>query len=155
MYENSHSNIANWGPQLAVDGKISKSSIGFYDSGSKQNPWLKTEFDQTITLGGIRLYNRQDCCGDRLKNIRVRAGTTRIPDDYSGIIAQNTFCGNFIGPGENSGVYVVTCQSPIIADIITIQIVKSGNQVLQLDEVEFIKEGIVINPGHFLHTEFY
>ena len=137
-----------------MDGKFSNKDSGYYHSTTSQTPWLKTEFDQTITLAGIRLYNRQNCCGNRLKNIMVRAGTTKIPDNYSGIITQNTFCGNFTGPGANSGVYVITCQSPIIADVITIQIVQSGDQTLQLDEIEFIKsKGIDINQGHFLLIE--
>ena len=110
---------------------------------------IKTEFKHTIKLAGVRLYNRRNCCGNRLKNIMVRAGRTRIGDDYSGIITQNTFCGNFTGPGANSGVYVVTCPSPIIANVITIQIVQSGNQTLHLDEVEFITEGIAINQYIF------
>jgi hypothetical protein len=136
---------ATLGPQFAVDGLFSTTYEGpFYHSAISQHPWLKIEFDQAVTLTGIRLYNRQDCCGDRLNNIMVRAGSSRIPDDYSGIITQNTLCGNFTGPGENAGVYVVTCKYPIIADVITIQIVKSGNQILQLDEVEFITE----DEGH-------
>ena len=128
----------NYVPQFAIDSKFSYENKGFFHSEQQRTPWFKAELSRTITLIGVRVHNRRDCCGDRLNNIMVRAGTTRLQDNYAGIITQNIFCGNFTGPGVQSEAYVITCQSPIPANVITLQIVKSGDQILQLDEVEFI-----------------
>ena len=94
-------------------------------------------FDHTIRLTGVKIYNRQNCCGDRLKSVEVRAGINSVEADYKGRITANSLCGTFVGPGKDAGVYTITCNTPIHANIVTLQIVESGEQTLQLDEVTY------------------
>ena len=94
-------------------------------------------FDHTIRLTSVKIYNRKNCCGDRLQSVEVRAGIHPIEADYKGRITKNSLCGTYVGPGENAGVYTVTCNPPIHANIVTLQIVASGDQTLQLDEVTY------------------
>ena len=131
---------AQFAPQLAIDGKFSDNDNGFYQSNSQQHPWFKAVFYSTIRLTGVRLYNRQDCCGDQLKNVAIRAGITPIGES-AGVITQNTYCGHFSGPGVNSSIHDIYCPFPINSNIVTIQIVEPGDQILELDEVQFITEG--------------
>ena len=94
--------------------------------------------NQGIILSGITIHNRQDCCGDRLKAIEIRAGEDLIADDHSGPIEENTKCGTFDGPGRTGGVHTIICDRPIAARIVTIQIKRPGNQVLNLDEIQLL-----------------
>ena len=150
-----NSDQAEFGPQLAIDGKFSRANTGYYHGTTTSYPWYQTVFDRTVNINGIRIYNRYSCCGNRLKHIEVRAGRTEIAANYSGNIAQNTFCGSFIGPGANGGVYTINCDSPIEANVITIQIVEAGDQVLQLDEVEFIILGEVYGDCPICNVYIY
>ena len=106
-------------------------------------------FDQPILLEGVKIYNRQDCCGNRLKSVEVRVGKQTIDTNFKGKITENSLCGTFVGPGVNAGVHKVTCNPPIVGNIVTLQIVESGNQVLQLDEVEYI-QGILHRRPTFI-----
>ena len=93
--------------------------------------------DHKIRLTGNKIYNRQNCCGDRLKSVEVRAGIHPVEADYKGRITANSLCGTFVGPGADAGVYTITCNTPIYAKIVTLQIVESGKQTLKLDEVTY------------------
>ena len=127
------------GPQLAIDGKHHTSgSGGFYHSNKEAYPWHMRQFNSANYLKGVKIYNRVDNFGSRLKSVEVRAGKTPIDAGYKGRITSNDLCGTFVGPGEDAGVYTVTCNSPILANVVTLQIVAAGKQHLNLDEVEYI-----------------
>ena len=127
-----------WGAHQAIDGKFSKDGFGYFHSAVEPYPWLMIRLNQGIILSGITIHNRQDCCGDRLKAIEIRAGEELIDEGHSGLIEENTKCGKFDGPGETGGVHTIICDRPIAARIVTIQIKRSGNQVLNLDEIELL-----------------
>ena len=103
-------------------------------------------FDQPIRLVGVKIYNRKDCCGNRLKSVEVRAGKKTIDANCNGKITRNVLCGTFAGPGATGREYTVTCNHPIDASIVTLQIVESGNQFLSLDEVEYIQGILHLRP---------
>ena len=103
-------------------------------------------FNQPTRIEGVEIYNRQDCCGNRLKSVEVRVGKQTIDANFNGKITANSLCGTFVGPGVNAGVHTVTCNPPIVGNIVTLQIVESGNQVLQLDEVEYIQGILHFRP---------
>ena len=127
-----------WGAHQAIDGKFSKYGFGYFHSAVEPYPWLMIRLNQGIILSGITIHNRQDCCGDRLKAIEIRAGEELIDEDHSGPIQENTKCGKFDGPGETGGVHTIICDRPIAARIVTIQIKRPGDQVLNLDEIELL-----------------
>ena len=135
-----------WGPHLAIDGKYSSTNEGLYISENETYPWHMRMFDQPMRLVGVKIYNRKDCCGNRLKSVEVRAGKQIIDANFNGKIKANTLCGTFDGPGVDRGVYTVTCLHPIEANIVTLQIVESGHQILELDEVEYIQGILHLRP---------
>ena len=127
------------GPQLAIDGKHHTSgSGGFYHSNKEAYPWHMRQFNSANYLKGVKIYNRVDNFGSRLKSVEVRAGKTPIQAGYKGRITDNHLCGTFVGPGKDAGIYTVTCDPPILANVVTLQIVAAGKQHLNLDEVEYI-----------------
>ena len=151
------------GPNLAIDGKYSflktssvgkKYSIrGFYKSHSKdKNPWHMTVLRRPKYLAAVRIYNiRNDSDGDMFRNITVYAGTFRIEANFSDVsdlmdpsVTNKTICGSRFMLGEDGGIYTINCQERIKADVVIIKQSEIGsgrNAFLQLDDVEFLKEG--------------
>ena len=103
-----------------------------------------TILGRPIHLTSVRIHNRYDGKGGRLRSVEVRAGKHALRTNHVGRINENTLCGKFLGPGETAGIYTVTCDSPIDASVVTLQIVESGRQILQLDEIDFLT-GIFYN----------
>ena len=83
---------------------------------------------------GISLTTRSDCCGERLRDVQMRAGKNPVDKDYRGIIRINSLCGKFAGPGETARDHSVICDKPIIADYVTIQIL-DDRAILALNEI--------------------
>lgn len=69
------STSSQWGgaPNRAIDGNTN----GIWGGGSvthtntQNNPWLQVDLGGTYPLGLIRVFNRTDCCADRLTNFNV------------------------------------------------------------------------------------
>ena len=100
-----------------------------------------TILDSPIRLSGVKIFNRRSCCGDRLKSVEIRAGKQSVPGNFKARITKNTHCDTFDGPGTTGEIYTVNCDSPIDATVITLQIVASGSQSINIEEIEFI-EGV-------------
>ena len=134
-----------YGPQYAIDGRFQ----GHYDSPKgnifhseiQWGPWLMVELISTVNLHSVKIYNRADCCGYRLHDVEVRAGTTQIKSKFKGRITENTLCGNFPGPGTDGSVHTITCNPTIQASVVTIQILGTHDEYLQINEVEFFQAG--------------
>lgn len=133
--------LRTYGPQHAIDYRVQKRGDAavnrIFHSAEETYPWLMVELTNTVDLQSVQIFNRADCCGDRLRDIEVRAGTTKISPDFRGRITNNIECGTFAGPGADGANYNITCYPPIKANVVTIQIVSSGVQLLQINEVEF------------------
>jgi len=61
----------------AVDGDISTT----FHSAQQLNSWWTLDFETFVTIDQIKLYNRQDCCQDRLKG-----ATLEIIDGYGNAV---------------------------------------------------------------------
>ena len=68
VYEQEDS---TWGPQLAIDGKISNSNHSIYHSNGERNPWLEIDFGGCKTVTLVRIKHRVDCCIERFKNAQL------------------------------------------------------------------------------------
>ena len=146
-------NTLLYGPNLAIDGTYSNQKRGFYKSHSNdQNPWHMTILRRPKYLAAVRIYNiRNDSDGDMFRNITVYAGTFRIEANFSDVsdlmdpsVTNKTICGSRLMLGEDGGIYTINCQERIKADVVIIKQSEIGsgrNAFLQLDDVEFLKEG--------------
>jgi len=122
----------NWGPQLAWAG-VSNTGLGYFHSKLESNPWI--QFHTTLVeLSSVTIINRKDCCGERLKNLEVRAGM------LAGL--GNKVVGTFKGPGTTGGKTVIVFKKAVVAKYITLQIKGKGTlQVngIRLNEVSLPK----------------
>ena len=71
----SQSSLLNGGaPARAVDGNTDgnwfNSSVTHTDSGAQ--PWWQVDLGATKDIGEVVLYNRTDCCADRLSNFEIK-----------------------------------------------------------------------------------
>ena len=93
-------------------------------------------------MAGITLVGR-DCPSKSsdcpvLRDIEVRAGSSFVDGEFSGIITTNKICGSFKGPGHEGGIYTIKCTSNIIADVITVQL-KDDDSLLQISSMHVEK----------------
>lgn len=52
-----------------VEGVFAKGSVSHTET--QKNPWLVVDLGETKEIGSIKIYNRGDCCGERLKDAIV------------------------------------------------------------------------------------
>ena len=83
---------------------------------------------------GITLTTRADCCGERLQDVEIRAGKNPIKENFKGRLTANELCQNFAGPGETDREHTITCDKPITAEYVTIQIL-DDRAILALNEI--------------------
>ena len=93
----------------------------------------------------VKIINRKNCCGNRLKNADVRAGLSKVDVDKTGIITENSFCGNYKGPGSNGETIVINCKEAIKSRYVTLQLMNNEKSTLNLAEVEVYGKGICIS----------
>ena len=123
-----------WGPDFVIDGVISYGVKNFFHSELEDYPWLQWHLPRQVQMTGITLTTRYDCCGSRLRDVEVRAGKLSTTNGYKGQLSLNSLCGRFPGPGETGREYTITCDHPITADYVTIQIL-DDRAILALNEI--------------------
>ncbi|XP_062586780.1 fucolectin-like [Saccostrea cucullata] len=67
---------------------------------NQTNPWLKVNRNNTSTVDRVLIYNRQDCCGERLHEVRVD-----VIDN-----GRNVSCGFYQGPAANGDRILFLCE---------------------------------------------
>ena len=91
-------NAAKWGPEYGIDGKISISSKNILHTDADTYNWVQLELVSPKMVSGIEVINRVDCCGNRLKDLEIRAGLDYVP----GGTRHYHYCARWIwhiGPG--------------------------------------------------------
>ena len=99
---------------------------GFFNSKREDDPWLRIQLNRKETITSVTIRNRLDCCGERLQNLEVRAGTKN--DNTNEIV------GRFAGPGVTGAKHVVQFTKPVVADFLTFQL-KKKNGELQINGI--------------------
>ena len=124
----------NFGPQLAVDGKIVDYNYDWFSTDHELNPWLELKLAEKTTVSSITFQGNPDCCWRNLKNVKVRAGMSRFEGVVPGALLDiNTVCGVYVGPGGRNEELIVECSSPIEAEYITLQMKETGG--MQINEL--------------------
>ena len=114
-----------YGPQLAWSGG-SYGSSGFFHSKVEDNPWLMVHIEP-LQMSGVTLINRRDCCGERLMNLEVRAGS-------SVELEGNPVLGKFKGPGVTGAEHFVSFGRRVTVEYISFQVHKQPG-VLQINGI--------------------
>ena len=122
-----------YAPHRAIDGKIDCGNK-FFHSVEEDNPWLQWHLPFTIRVESVSIATRAQPKTLLLHEVAVRAGVTMLDTSFKGVIEINTLCGNYIGPGQPNEIYVIQCNSPIVAAFVTVQTVVDQS-TLEINEL--------------------
>ena len=140
VYVRDIEDIRDFGPHLAVDGKISTAKVDFYVSAKEDYPWLQIRLASPQVIAGLVIVNRYDSYGERLKNVEIRAGLAPVPNGFKGLLTVNKKVGSFPGPGGSGQTHIINFAADTTAQYVTIQI-RDRSAILQLNEVTVVEEG--------------
>ena len=96
------------------------------------NSWWEVDLGGTYVIGGVRLFNRGDCCWQRLSNFRVS-----IFDGTVETYGEDAFVGS--GNVAQSGLHIVVPPNTTRGDRVRVSLLglnNAGNGFLTLAEVE-------------------
>jgi len=119
----------------AVDGRTD----GEFSHGScthtkeDDSPWWRVDLGKTMNIQSVEIFNRADCCGDRLSNFQVRVGDAKL-------WSKNMKCGGdwSIGQGQSLKIPCTQYQGQYVFVVIP------ATAVLNLCEVKIMGSD---NPG--------
>ena len=106
------------------------------DTSGERAPWLALQFSTEVQVSSVTLFNRENCCGERTRNIKVRVAD-ELPNNGDMMFTRGQLLGFFEGPGSNGqriAIPRVPSTSTLIGRYLIIQIDHTEN-VLNLDEV--------------------
>jgi hypothetical protein len=76
-------NSSNFGSALAVDGNTNGDLAGgsVFHTQPERSPWLEVDLGRQENLGMVRIWNRTDCCQERLSDYWIFLSDTPFPRD--------------------------------------------------------------------------
>jgi hypothetical protein len=120
----------NWDAvaSLAIDGNTDGDYFHHSLSHTESTPhaWWQVDLGKNYPLAKIVLWNRTDCCAERLTNFRVT-----VMDDKNAIAFDHTYCGD----GSHFGP-AMTINLPGSVKGRAVRVMLNGANYLQLAEVE-------------------
>merc|ERR1712013_636329 len=129
-------------PDFAIDGFPPNQDIGNsngFHSAQEDYPWFQLNLGSPQTVTGVLILNRINCCGERLKNLEIRAGMTPVDAGFRGKLAVNKKVGEFAGPGVTGETYTIEFDEEVTAQYITLQLT-DPNSILQINEIKVFRE---------------
>eukprot|EP00091_Calanus_sinicus_P014137 TRINITY_DN31526_c0_g1_i1.p1 TRINITY_DN31526_c0_g1~~TRINITY_DN31526_c0_g1_i1.p1 ORF type:complete len:115 (-),score=13.16 TRINITY_DN31526_c0_g1_i1:33-377(-) len=72
-------------PYFAINGNISKEDTDFLHTNDDDHSFVQLKMSEPQMVAGVEIFNRVDCCGDRLKNVEIRGGLDRVPVGSTGM----------------------------------------------------------------------
>ena len=75
-------------------------------------PWLAIDYGTSVTIHRVEIFNRQDCCGERTRNVDVRI-SNELPTSGSQMFSGGTLLGHFAGPGTDGQHIIISGQTQL------------------------------------------
>lgn len=132
-----------WGAWKATDGGLSgvppngREEFGSCSHTREEDfPWLRVELDAEYRKNVIHkviLYNRDDCCSERLNNLEVRVGNF---SDFT----YNPVCAKYSKavPGGRYGALVLECTRPLAGRFVSVHLL-GKQQILTICEMQVLQ----------------
>jgi hypothetical protein len=118
----------------AVDGNINTgldSNSCMHTDDKVKDPWWRVDFGREVEVTGLRVYNRGDCCGERLQGFSVYVG-----NNANDRVLGNAACTvNRDAPVSAPYIADVTCAAPVIGQYLYI-LLPGEKKTLHVCEVE-------------------
>jgi len=78
---------ARYHSSMIVDGDLSLYNT--FHSAEATNPWVAVDLQQSMYINRVRIYNRAQCCWERLYNFEIRIGNNAPHSDANPVCVQN------------------------------------------------------------------
>jgi len=113
-----------------IDGRTTNNKI-CHTAGKEPYPWISVVIPSSIVTK-VRITNRKDCCGERMKNMKIWVGkefpsTSKV--EYTG----GALLGTFKGPGTNGQVVEMTSKTKEAGTHVVVQM---ETDIINLSEIE-------------------
>ncbi|KAI0242703.1 hypothetical protein LSAT2_011778 [Lamellibrachia satsuma] len=126
-------------PDRVVDGNINGNSHimkSCSHTDIAQRPWWTVDLESERLVRSVHIYNRVECCSDRLHDLRVGLVNTWPTTGESSVIALDAICATLDGPHPQARV-IIQCEENAIGRYLVIQIDGvNSDSYLTLCEVE-------------------
>jgi hypothetical protein len=122
----------------AVDNNMNTSWDGgsVTHTGEESSPWWMVDFERQVTISGLRVYNRGDCCHEWLQGFGVYIGNSTL-----GTVGSNAACATSQDAPMVSPFWKdVGCLMPLTGRYLYIH---SSTRFLMLAEVQVYGEGFL------------
>ncbi|XP_063444534.1 fucolectin-7-like [Mytilus trossulus] len=92
-------------------------------------PYFWVDLNNSCLIKLIKIYNRKECCGDRLRNVEVTIGHS---------LSNMKLCGFYKGPAADGEIVNIYCKVPMVARYVKVMLKenKIEETVINFAEVE-------------------
>ena len=97
------------GAANCIDGTVAGTLC---HTGNDATPWLAIDYGTSVTVHRVEIFNRQDCCGERTRNVDVRI-SDELPTSDSQMFSGGTPFGHFAGPGTDGQHIIISGQKQL------------------------------------------
>ncbi|XP_063446846.1 fucolectin-like [Mytilus trossulus] len=100
---------------------------GFWHGES--NPYWWVDLENSCLIKQIRIYNRKDCCGFRLRDVEVTVGHS---------LSNMKLCGFYKGPAADGEIVNISCKLPRVARYVKVMIKEENTKdtFIHVNEIE-------------------
>merc|ERR1712173_100138 len=102
-------------------------------SGGERSPWLVIGYGTTVLVKRVEIFSREDCCGERTKNVEVRI-SNELPTSASQMFSGGSLLGQFAGPATN-GQHIIISGPTLSGRYVIVQMDNGEGTSLNLKEV--------------------
>jgi len=124
-------------PGRAIDGNYNQTwgANSITHTGGEASPWWQVDLGSAQSISGVHLFNRGDCCAERLSNFIV---STSNDPNFGSVLSSTHF------PGTAASMEKIFL-TPSEAQYLRVQLADIGttNRVLSLAEVDIFNAGPV------------
>ena len=96
------------------------------------------ELKKIGVVGRVTIFNRQNCCGERAKNMRVTVGFTKFTKGMNPLhLPKNTKeCATYKGPGKTGEEISIECKAAIKGQYVAVQLMQTTTATMNFAEIE-------------------
>ena len=129
--DSSSAHSMKYSPSKAIDNDKETifATSGYYE----MNPWLQIQLGNISSVHHVIIHNRNDCCGDRMKNVTLRVAFTKFVKGMN--LNDAEICGTYRGPGKNGDEISISCNGSIKGQYVSIHLMQDTPALLNLNEI--------------------
>ena len=127
----------NYPAEKCIDGVVSGGKSNLCHTSAlkgEKTPWLALDFGGVVSVEKVVINNRDDCCGDRLRDAEIRVAN-QLPSPAQEMFRGGQLLGIFKGPAKNGEEVTLTSSTELRGRFVIVQINSKGNGIINLHEV--------------------